>query len=886
MASCVGVTFVMKSTLPLQEYDAIRRSHGVATLDSQGAFVLVNENFCGWLGFRVDELNGKDYSMVLCIDSKEYDVLWKNLLVGQVFSGEYRFRHREERDVWLRVTLSPIMEDSTCVGVVLCAVDIPKEKTATQFLANMSHEIRTPMNGIFGTLSLLQGLPLSEKARGYVDVCSQAAESLLAVLDDVLLFAQTEEHAIKLEHTPFNLISLVEDCLFIASENVSREQDVEMTCLFGPSVPLSLIGDPSRLRQILQNLLINAVKFTERGHIGLSVKVSSRDPLLLLFEVSDTGIGISEEDQKLLFAPFSQTDSSLRRKVSGSGLGLAICKRLVALFGGETGVVSKLGEGSKFWFTAHFGESNSNLFVSLGVEVTEQLLLHTLRVLVIDDNATNCLALKSTLELFGTYCETVLNGVEGLRLLKQAMETDKAFDFVLLDYWMPGMDGIDVAKAIKAQHGNSGKMPKIIVLNSGLDHKGLKDESFIAAFVTKPFRCGQLLHTICRIAEEEGALPKRGNSAPGKLEHDFKGFSVLLVEDNETNRLVARDLLELVHFTVVEAHNGAEAVEMMNAGVSLVLMDVHMPVLDGIAATRILKERYSRVPFVMLTADNTEDTRKKCGDAGAASVLLKPCKKKALLNLLADILSPTKSTKKAVVRVLVAVEEENCRITVAQCVEKTLERVNVHLVIVGSGEEAVACAKASSNAFDWCLMDVAMPGIGGVAAARQIVSFWSGLRIIGVAGAGVPYMLKDCIDAGMEKVLSLPLTPQQLEFMRHTMKPEPAAPPAVEENLFDGDFLSDLDPEEKRIILAGWKDESVVALKDLEALLLAEDWQQLEEVAHSLKGSSAQVGATRAGASAKRIEFSAKERIAKMEISRLIDEVTIVLQSTFVFLGI
>jgi two-component system, sensor histidine kinase and response regulator len=320
------------------------------------------------------------------------------------------------------------------------------------FLANMSHEIRTPMNGIFGMLSLLKDATLDKTARTYVDTCMRSAESLLAVLNDILLFSKANAGAIELEQIPFNLNNTVEDVLHIVSSNVTPQHDVDVTHFVKPDVPMFLIGDESRLRQVLLNLLSNAVKFTKYGEISLDIAVQSKDPLVLRFDVSDTGIGISEQDQTRLFKPFSQADSSITRQFGGTGLGLAICQHLVHLFGGTLTVQSRLGRGSTFSFTAKFAldgaRRHDSLAAALDVAEDDFSLLKDLRVLVIDDNATNCIALETTMRVFGCIARSARSGLDGIDIMKVQAMKGEPVDLVLLDYHMPGMSGIDVARAI------------------------------------------------------------------------------------------------------------------------------------------------------------------------------------------------------------------------------------------------------------------------------------------------------------------------------------------------------------------------------------------------------------------------------------------------------
>lgn len=300
------------------------------------------------------------------------------------------------RDITERKEVIALKEANKALGLAKERAESASQAKA-KFVANMSHEIRTPMNGIFGMLSLLKDTTLDKAGRSYVDTCLRSAESLLAVLNDILLYSKADAGAIELEHILFNLNSTIEDVLHMVSSNVSPSQDIDITSMVKMNVPIFLLGDGLRLRQVLLNFLSNAVKFTKYGEVSLDVSLRAKEPLVIQFDINDTGIGISEEDQERLFAPFSQADASITRQFGGTGLGLAICKHLVQLFGGQIALQSRLGRGSTFSFTvanfridpAHTGHS-----LAQALDVDEDLgFLKDLRVLIVDDNAYDVLFL-------------------------------------------------------------------------------------------------------------------------------------------------------------------------------------------------------------------------------------------------------------------------------------------------------------------------------------------------------------------------------------------------------------------------------------------------------------------------------------------------------------
>ncbi len=886
--------------LALLEHEAIWRSQGVATFDENGTFVRVSDAFCSWLGVEPRDLVGKNHAV--CFDEafargKDFTSLWEKLRAGEKQSFELRYQHRNGNDVWIRASFVPFRTDGEVgLHVVMCAVEELKQKTATQFLANMSHEIRTPMNGIFGMLSLLQDVALGEKAKGYVDVCLHSAESLLAVLDDVLLFAKSEEHAITLERAPFNLNNAIEDVLFIASGNVSPFQDIDITCFIEPDVPLCLVGDASRLRQVLQHLFTNAVKFTKLGEVGLRVSVATQSPFALKFQVTDTGLGISEEDQKRLFVPFLQADSSNTRQFGGAGLGLAICKRLVTLFEGEIGVTSQLGKGSTFWFTAKFQVTAFNAMNVLGLTDLHASILKDLSILIVDDNSTNCMALETTLRLFNCRCQVARSGKEAVDAVRLAGDSNRMFDVILLDYHMPGMNGLEVARQISSVFF-PGEAPKIVALSSSMDHGMFQHEPSIVAYTSKPFRRSQLLHIICDVMS--GKKVKVGSGSGREHTGNLSGATVLLVEDNETNRVVAREILKRARCNIVEAYNGADCLEKVTDKVSVVIMDVHMPVLDGIAATRHIRKSFPDLPIVMLTADHTEDTRNKCMSAGATRFLLKPVKKDDLLQELCNVLGQRGdawdqgSFRPDHVRFLIVDDVETNRALAAHQVRKVLEPVSrVEIVFASTGEEAIKIVQSSSSSFDWCLMDVRMEGMGGVAATHILRTLPQGrsMRIIGLTGYDDPKTLQECHDAGMLQVLIKPLREHHLAFLLHPsdsdVEPKPSSPPLDDAPmLFDESFIGDLEPPSKLIVVREWKKSSLALVVRLREDLLTGDAKKLEDSAHLLKGSCGQIGACWASAIAGDIEQKSYALESNREaLSKLINQLEDVLLKTIAHL--
>lgn len=759
------------------------------------------------------------------------------------------------------------------------------DKAKSMFLANMSHEIRTPMNGIFGMLTLLRDSLIDDTSRAYLDTCMRSAESLLAILNDILLFSKAEANAIELEHIPFNLNQIIEDVLQVAATNVSSPQDLDLAYFVKTDVPLCLIGDPSRLRQILMNIVSNGVKFTRFGDVSVDVSVHSRSPLTLTFEVSDTGIGISHADQEKLFMPFSQADESTTRKFGGTGLGLAVCKHLVTLFHGEIFVQSRLGRGSTFTFTAQFELDSSrgsiqSLSRSLDISADEASILEKLKILIIDDNATNCVAVEETLKYFKCNAMAARSGTDGIDLLRAASLKGNPFDLVLLDHHMPHMSGVEVAKAIE----RLGLHPMLVGLSTDLD-KALTSESRFHGYFAKPIRRAPLLRMICSLFSGSKASTTRSRfpmeSPRTSSTVANAAISVLVVEDHEVNRQMLSSILRQKDYQVIEAMNGADALERLaDHHVDVVLMDVHMPVLDGISTMKIMKEKGYTVPVVVITADVTNENTNRCEEVGTVKLLLKPINMKQLLEVLNDVLAGSSSNTKKV-RWLIADDVETNRLLAAHAVRKVCGQ-DTDVVFATNGMEAVQLAGESM--FDFILMDLKMPRMDGAEAARKIRELGIPMKIIGLTGMDDSDTQRECREAGMDRILVKPLRAKELALaIGSSVVGRKAEFKAFEPPLFDESFTEDLDSKAKRAILLGWKTSSLDALKVVRQLFASKEWEGVERVAHALQGASGQVGATRASSIARAIEHEAKTRAPQSEdrMGSLIDELASTMEQTF-----
>ncbi len=633
----------------------------IYSTDAEGRFTFCNPTAVRLLKYSSEDLIGRRYLDLVRPDYRQAaERFYGRQFVKQTPSTYFELPvlAQDGGELWIGQNVQLIIENGRLDGFHAVARDVTERKRAeaelqnakgmaeaanqakSEFLANMSHEIRTPMNAILGMADLLSETPLTKEQQEYVRIFRRAGDNLLALVNDILDLSKVEAGGLTLEHVGFDLVELLERTSEMVAM-VAHDKGLELACQVMADVPRDLVGDPHRLRQILLNLMGNALKFTMAGEVVLRVQndPDARQPGALLFSVSDTGIGVPGDKLGIIFESFTQADSSTTRQYGGTGLGLAISKRLVELMGGRIWATSTVGQGSTFSFTAKFRVQEEPKVRTLAPPAE----LQGVKALVVDDSATNRLVLKGILTAWGMQVVEAPNGVDGLAELMRAHESGDPYRLVLLDCRMPEMDGFQVAERLRAIPNLAGITVMMLTSDSRTDDKTRSHELGMAGYLVKPVKRAELFEAIATaMGRSQVFAPAPALDSAPAVTKDQRALRILLAEDSQDNRLLVQSYLKHTPHHLDLADNGAIAVAKFKArGFDLVLMDMQMPIVDGYAATRAIKQWEKETgrpptPIIALTAFALREEIQKSLDAGCTAHLTKPIKKATLLNAIQE----------------------------------------------------------------------------------------------------------------------------------------------------------------------------------------------------------------------------------------------------------
>jgi two-component system, sensor histidine kinase and response regulator len=626
-------------------------SEAIWTTDLAGFITSWNSGAAAMFGYPPSEAMGRALSVGQSTPEEDESRM-KRLVAGEKFAYDAKAMTRSRSTIDIQVAVAPLLDDTNqCIGSIAVARDVTQHKRSEEalrlareaaeaashakssFLARMSHEIRTPMNGVLGMTELLLETGLTSTQRKYAETVQRSGQNLLGIINDLLDFSKIEAGKLELENVDMDLRRTLEDIVDLLAER-AHIKGLELACSIPPGLATHVKGDPLRLGQVLTNLVGNAIKFTEQGAIVIRVAAvdETADKVTMRFEVNDTGLGISAEAQTRIFDEFSQADGSTTRKHGGSGLGLAISKQLVEMMGGAIHVESTLGAGSTFWFTSSFEKQPEQMHAPMG-------MLTGVRALIVESSAINRGILHAQMSNWGMTNKIAGSPEEAIELLSEAVARGAPYDIAIIDLALPGLDALELARSIRAR-ADIAKVRLVVLTRRQADIKNAR-EAGIDACIAKPVRQTVLYECLVNVMsgqpQETIAVPAvagPAHAAPAAIRGN-----ILLVEDNLINQQVALGILQIQGYSVTVVNNGLEALEAHAQGAfDLVLMDCHMPEMDGFEATRAIREREvlsgKRLPIVALTANAMAQDREACLNAGMDDHLAKPFSMQTLRDML------------------------------------------------------------------------------------------------------------------------------------------------------------------------------------------------------------------------------------------------------------